>query len=98
MSGVDVLAVMKVDAIAAEEWRFMQAGDAAAFAACQTSNEARATVAELIERERVMREALEDLRQQCRNNLEVGALGPAYWTDAQETIDAALARVQGGAK
>jgi hypothetical protein len=46
---IDVLAVMKVDAIAAEEWRFKQAGDAFAFAACKTSNEARAAVAELIE-------------------------------------------------
>lgn len=53
---------------------------------------ARAAVAGLIERERMMRAALEDLRRQCANNLEVGATGPGYWTDAQETIDAALAR------
>lgn len=91
---VDVLAVMLadyVDASIERQWN----DDAPQLAAA--SEQARAAVAELMERERVMREALEDLRQQCKNNLEVGATGPGYWTDAQETIDAALARV-GGAK
>jgi hypothetical protein len=94
MSGerIDVLAVM--DDV---EDRLCRLGDSPDGSYVANLREASATVAKLIERERVMREALEDLRQQCKNNLEVGALGPGYWTDAQEAIDAALARATGGA-
>jgi hypothetical protein len=88
---VDVLAVMD----AAANW--MDDHPATSVTYSGDVHEARAAVAELLERERVMREALEDLRKQCRNNLEVGATGPGYWVDAQETIDAALARCKGGA-
>lgn len=58
---------------------------------------ARAALAELLRREAIMREVLDDLAAQCVSNLEVGATGPGYWTDAHETITAALARC-GGAK
>lgn len=58
---------------------------------------ARAAVAELIERERAMRETLDDVRAQCRRNIELGAEGSGYWTDLQDTVDAALARVGGAA-
>lgn len=93
-AGVDVLAVM--DARLRELNKFSaHTNDEAE--EIELLTEARAAVAELIERERVMREALGDLRAQCVRNLELGATGPGYWTDAQETIDAALARVQGGA-
>jgi len=57
---------------------------------------ARADIAELIERERVMRSALVDLKAQCERNLELGAIGTGYWEDVQDTIDAAL-RACGGA-
>lgn len=49
-----------------------------------------AAFAELTERERVMRAALVDLKDQCERNLELGAAGTGYWEDAQDTIDAAL--------
>lgn len=56
----------------------------------------RAAVAELMRREAVQAELIADLRVQCVRNLELGAYGVGYWEDALESIDAALARVQGG--
>lgn len=54
---------------------------------------ARNTVAELLEHNRVMRDALVDLREQCRGNLKVGATGLGYWNDALETTEETLARI-----
>lgn len=56
----------------------------------------RAAVAEVMRREAVQAELIADLRAQCVRNLELGAYGVGYWEDALESIDAALARVQGG--
>ena len=101
---IDVLAVMKVDAIAAEEWRFKQAGDAFAFAACKTSNEARAAVAELIEAAKLAEEIMKDetLRTGERRRWHAQTLGlpstanaSAIRAAARHRLSAALARVQG---
>jgi len=90
---VDVLAVLRTMAREAMAWRNGCAGDSLI---SERQENAIAAIAELIERERVMRAALVDLKAQCARNLELGATGTGYWTDAQDTVDAAL-RACGGA-
>lgn len=92
---IDVLAVM--DAEIARSSNLPTAADPYVIERHHAMVDARAAVAELMRREAVQAELIADLRVQCVRNLELGAYGVGYWEDALESIDAALARVQGGA-